>query len=412
MRTNRIGVLILLAVLLAACGQKETKAWPTPLPTTSPVQRQLRVLDRLWSEVNEKYIYEDFGGVDWTALKADYQSRIERGLTNAEFEAAMKEMVGKLPEGTALYETRAERLEAQLADTSQYSGIGAYVSVRAKPQPHIVILSIIGGSPAESAGLRAHESIYSIDGKPVTAEEGMEVVKRVRGEADTEVSLEVRSPAGSRRTVKVTRATLTAADTLKGGLIADSGVIYLLFPVAAPASLLQAMSQGLADFGKQTEVKGIIIDLRVAHTSGSWPLIEMLTLYGSGPMGEYYTRSGGDPLIVDGIDAGPSQTAPLVLIVGPDTQGSPEVFAAALQTAHRATVIGLPTPGKVLGYTDVPLPDGSRVTFASSSYKTISGYDLAVRGVQPDMIVDADWDQVDASNDPVIRKALEIIENQ
>lgn len=98
-----------------------------------------------------------------------------------------------------------------------------------------------------------------------------------------------------------------------------------------------------------------------------------------------------------------------MLIVGPDIEGLVEIFAAALQDSGRATVIGLPAPGKFFGYQTVPLPDGSRLTFAVSSYQTDSGRDLGEFGVEPDVKADADWDEVDAENDPVIERAFEII---
>ena len=52
---------------------------------------------------------------------------------------------------------------------------------------------------------------------------------------------------------------------------------------------------------------------------------------------------------------------PLVLIVGADTSGTPEVFAAALQAAGRAVVVGQPTAGAVQGFETISLPDGSHI---------------------------------------------------
>jgi carboxyl-terminal processing protease len=156
-------------------------------------------------------------------------------------------------------------------------------------------------------------------------------------------------------------------------------------------------------------VRGLVIDLRVSRSGSAWPLTEMLTLFGNGPLGEFYTRQDSTPIKVKGIDLGGSQKMPLVILVGPDTEGQPEIFAAALQDAARATVIGLPTAGKIFGYTTVPLPDGSRLTLATSSYKTESGKDLGETGVTPDFELKPDWDQVSDVNDPLIDKALEVI---
>jgi len=44
--------------------------------------------------------------------------------------------------------------------------------------------------------------------------------------------------------------------------------------------------------------------------------------------------------------------------------------------------------------------------------KTDSGRDLGEFGVEPDVRVNADWDEVDAENDPAIEKALEILRSK
>jgi carboxyl-terminal processing protease len=404
--------LIILGLAALACAGQAATSDVAPLPTSDPVARQLRVLEVLSEAISEQYIYEDLDGLNWEAAYADYQTEIRGGLTEDEFTTGLAALLETLPAESAVYQSRDERIQADLADTAQYSGIGAYISVRAEPEPHIVILSIIKDSPAEQAGLKAHDSIYSIDGEPVTAEEGMDVVHRVRGEADTTVRLEVQSPGGRRREVRVTRATLTAADPLKGGVITDSGILYLLMPVTTDDTIMQNMTQALESISQQTELRGLIIDLRVAHTSGNWPLGEMLTLYADGRLGEFYSRSGNTPIQIQGADSGGSQDLPIVVIVGPDTEGSPEIFAAALQGSKRATVIGLQTPGKIFGYTTVPLPDGSHLTFAVQSYKTSKGQDLAEFGVKPDIVVEADWDEVSIERDPAIEKAIELLEKR
>jgi C-terminal processing protease CtpA/Prc len=138
-------------------------------------------------------------------------------------------------------------------------------------------------------------------------------------------------------------------------------------------------------------------------------LSEMFALFADGELGAFYSREETTPVEVTGLNIGDSQNLPMVILVGPDTEGTPEIFAAALQDAGRATVIGLPTTGKIFGYQTVPLPDGSRLTLATSSYKTQSGQDLGEVGVEPDVLVEEDWDQVNDQDDPLIIKSLSVI---
>ena len=159
----------------------------------------------------------------------------------------------------------------------------------------------------------------------------------------------------------------------------------------------------------QNKVSGIVLDLRVARSAGSWPLNDMLSIFANGKLGEFYSRKATTPVEIEGVDTGGSQKLPLVLLVGPDTEGSPEIFAAALQDSGRATLIGLPTAGRIFGYNTVPLPDGSRLTLAVTSYKTSTGRDLGENGLEPDLLIKEDWDQVNRENDPPLAKALDIL---
>ncbi len=171
-------------------------------------------------------------------------------------------------------------------------------------------------------------------------EEGLSIIERVRGPAGTEVLLEVASPSEDAREVMVRRDRVTASDTLKGDLLAP-GIIYVLVPVAVDNTLAERVL-GLLQVSEmeQEPALGLILDLRIAGSGSSWPLTEMLTLLGEGPMGEFATRAGQQPVVIPGVDFGNSQNIPLAILVGPDTSGAPEIFAGALQGTGRATLVG------------------------------------------------------------------------
>ena len=400
-----------LLALAAACGSRGPVAIKvTPVPTFDPVTRQLAVFDRAWSAVYTQYVSEDFNGVDWEALRDEYRGRVTAGLSEDEFVETMQSLLANLPDSQATFETRSERLAVEIADRRTYHGIGAFISFRREPEPHVVILSVISDSPAEAAGLQSHDSIYAIDGVPFTAADEAVPAERIRGDPDSTVVLTVQSPGDEPREVTIEREQILAADVLRGGYLEDLGVAYYRVPVAAESTLAQTIAENLAGIGEGRPLNGLVIDLRVARSgNGSWPLAQMLTLFGNGEVGEYYTRESSDPLAIEGQDLAGSQTVPMMILVGPDTEGSPEIFAAALQSSGRARLIGLPTPGAVEGYTEVPLPDGSRMFLATSSFRTQQDVDLANTGLTPDVAVPGDWDQITSDQDPVLAAALSLL---
>ncbi len=402
-----LGLVAGVCVLLSACATRSAAPAPTATPAAPPgPSLQLRTFEALWSAVNENYLYHDFHGVDWEAVRDTYRARVEDSRSSDEFAEAMRAMLAELPADAANWQTRAERIEEESSDAARYEGIGAFVAFRAEPQPHVVLLAVMPDSPAEQADLAAHDSILAVDGVPVQAEEGQSVVTRIRGPAGSEVTLKVRPPGKPARDVVVTRGSLSAADTLRVGSVAGGAIGYILFPVVSSTDLTDEVLGSLQTLTEDGDLEGLILDLRIASTGSSWPLGEMMALFADGDLGEVYTRTATETLTVEGRNVMNSQNVPLAIIVGPDTRGRPEIFAAAMQAIGRAAVIGLPTSGFVETVDEFPMPDGSRAFIITSSYRSPSGRDVGQAGVEPDVLVELDWDAVTTSDDPVRNAAV------
>lgn len=417
MKNNKfiLSVLLIFSFAFSACAGFE----PEDEPVTgnfgsqyTPQERQTRTFDAIQKHLVENYIYYKSAGVDWDSRFDEYHAQISAGLTNDEFNALMLEFAGKLPEGALLFQSRDERIASETEDTSTYQGIGAFIGFAAEAVPHIIVLGVIEGSPAERAGIRAHDSIYAIDGNPVLLEEGIDVVQRVRGPAGSVVTLNVQTPGKPERTVEVTRAQLVSASQLEARQIDVNGTPYgyILFPVISNDSLLKDLLANLQEFTTNQKLEGLVLDLRVAGSGRGWPLEELLKLFHNGKVGTFYnSREIEQTVSVTGADLFGSQSVPLIILVGQNTNGSPEILAAALQASNRAIVIGEPTSGAIEATTLFYLPDGSRIFIETSSFKLPNGEDIGINGVQPQVVINAGWDDILPANDPVLEKALELL---
>lgn len=399
---------LFLGILLTACGGEDAVGLPTPFPTNEPAQRHLHTFNTLWEGIEDNYLYFDFGETDPVELGIITRRRIEAGITDEEFELLLADVVSNFPENTLTYRVRADRIAADLARTATYEGIGAFVSYIEEPVPHVVLLAVMPDSPAERAGLLAHESIMGVDGIPISRDEGEAVVERVRGPSGTPVILNMRTPEGATRDVEVIRGRLSANDQLSLRYFPNDGVGYFLFPVSAGDELADLVLQGF-DRLEDEPLNALIVDLRVAHSSANWPIAEMLSLFGSGEMGALYSREGTTPIAIEGRDILNSQSLPLAILIGPDTQGASEIFAEALQAIGRAVLIGQTSPGSVVNFNHIMLPDGSEVFYALSSYRSPDGRDISLNGVHPNIQMDIGWDAVSANNDALIDRALAIL---
>lgn len=406
-------LLILISLFLSACSGllplEEEASNGTYGPSYSPQEHQKRTFDALWKNLQDSYIYYDAAGTDWQSLHAESLSRIDSGLTQDEFVALLDELETKLPADSFVYQSRAERIEIDLADSATYDGIGAFVGFQEDEVPHVVVLAVIEGSPAEQAGLKAHDSIFSIDGSPILVEEGLSVVERIRGPAGSSVMLDVQSPGKPKRTVDVERARLTTTGELEAFNVVGTDYGYLLFPPIGYSGLDQDVFGALQNLTSNRKLEGLILDLRVANSSRGWPLEVLFTMFHDGEIGELYNRSQTQPLQVQGQDFFSSQTVPLVILVGENTTGSPEIFAASLQMHERAVIVGAQTSGQVETSSTFYLPDGSRMFVQSTSFRLPNGDEIGNNGITPDFVVEASWDEIQPTDDPVLERALFVL---
>lgn len=401
-----IWCLLISSLGVFSCSERgQTPVTPTYTMVEPAInERQFVITEEVDRVIRERYLFADYGGHDWESAVEELGKQINDGMSQDQFSVALKGLVGGLPEGTAYYITREERITSELDNTTVYTGIGAFVSIRGEPEPRIVLLSVMEDSPAQSAGLQSHDAVYAVDDEPVRAEEGLSVVERVRDPEGTEVKLEVASPGEPEREVTITRERVIVIDKVYKTQLA-SGVGYILAPVMADKTLSDTNLEVLQTLEQGSQAPGLILDLRIAHASAEWPLESMLRLFSDGHHGMFYDRSQLTPLEVEGTDLFGSQSIPLVILIGPDTVGPSEIFAGSLQALGRATLVGLPTPGQLLGFESYRLSDGSQLSYAISSFLIVQGHDLALYGLSPDVQMADDWDHVSVESDPVIEIA-------
>src|SRR5215207_580209 len=410
-----LSILVLSFMLSACIGLLPLEDEPVTGefgPQTSLQEQQTRTFETMWKHFEENYIYFETAELNWSAVHDQYLQRLNSGLTPDEFDTLIEELQAELPEGSLSYQSRQERIEADTADTSSYEGIGAFVGFNDEPEPHIILLDVIEGSPAEQAGLKAHDSIFAIDGDPVLLEEGLSAVDRVRGPSGSSVTLSIQSPGGSERSIEVKRGKLASTGKLQAFRITGSDYGYLLFPPVGSNSLGEEVVQSLQALTTNQKLEGLILDLRIASSTRGWPLEALYTMFYNGALGEFYNRMDTQLVEVKGQDVFNSQKVPLVILVGENTNGTPEILAASLQMHKRAIVIGKKTPGAIESASSFYLPDGSEIFIQTTSFVLPNGDEVGTTGVVPDVVVESGWDEVLPENDPVLDQAIEALDGQ
>jgi len=394
---------------------------PTPTPTPGPTSeneveataRHLRIFTELWEIVHDEYLYPDYNGTDWEATGQEYRARVEAGLDDEEFWATLDEMLAELHDEHSIFlsPTEVTAEEGMRSGELDYVGIGVYTA--ALPEKgYAVVLLVMPDSPAARAGLRPHDCILSMDGRPACCDvAGDDTLEHLFGPEGSIVELRVQTSGEPPRTVTVTRALIQGPLPVEARRLdeMEEKVGYVLIPTFWDETVVERVRQALDELAAEAELAGLVLDLRVNPGGSDVVLQGLLALFTDGELGHFAGRRGEEPLRVEGVDVGGSQRVPLVILVGRETSSFAEVFSGALQEAGRARIVGRTTPGNVEIVYGYDFEDGSRAWIAQETFRPPSGTDWEETGIVPDIELLLDWDEFTVEDDPQLDAALALL---
>jgi carboxyl-terminal processing protease len=224
--------------------------------------------------------------------------------------------------------------------------------------------------------------------------------------------LTVQSPGKTERDVELTRAPINAVAGIESTEIPGTDIGYILLPTVGTDSVTNGVLDALENFSQNTDLKGVILDLRIAGVNSNFPLEEMLTLFLNGIEISIYDLEDSQTFKVEGQDFFGSQEIPLAVLVGENTSGDAEIFAAAVQENNRGTVVGADTPGSVESLNGFFLPNGGQIFIAFTSFRVGESESLGYEGLSPKVRVEAGWDDIIPGEDIVIEQAVQTLEEQ
>ena len=245
------------------------------------------------------------------------------------------------------------------AMSGTFFGIGAQLSPE---NDKITVASIVVGSPSWKQGeLKAQDEILKVaqDGKPPVDIQGYDlddVVKLIRGDNGTKVSLTVKKTDGAIKVITITRGIVEREATFaKSAIIKskDGPVGYIRLPefyadfnhtsgrscavdVAAEVKKL-----------KEAGVKGIILDLRDNGGGSLGDVVDMAGIFvGHGPIVQSKNNRNAPQKLYPQTNDSATYTGPLAIMVNENSASASEILAAALQDYKRAVIVGAMTYGK------------------------------------------------------------------
>ncbi len=383
------------------------------LPITElPKDEQLEIFTDLWQVVNEEYLYEDFNGMDWDQSFLDTKQLINSGLSTNAFYKLMDQLIISLGDDHSIFLTPAEVEEeaAEYYGNSDYVGIGVWIT--SAPERNLAtIILVFQDSPAEEAGLKAHDNILQVDGNPVLDEEGV-ITESILGIPGTSVTITVQTPGEAPRDIQLTREKILGSFPIPYQIldIPNKKIGYLFIPTFTEESIDDRVSLALHEMGK---LDGLIIDNRYNGGGFSNVTMDTLSYFTKGDLGHFINRSNNELLRITPKNIFNSQHLPLVVLVGEGTASFGEIFSGILQVKNRAYLIGETTDGNVETLYGYDFQDGSRVWIAHDVFIPIGDplADWENNGIIPDFHSPNEWDLVTLETDPAILAAIEYFDS-
>lgn len=264
-----------------------------------------------------------------------------------------------------------------------YVGIGVTISAE-NMEKGFEVLQVEPGSGASDAGIRPGDHITHVEGVSVT-ELGVDQAKsRIRGDADTQITLTVEQ-GGVSRDIPVTRQ-LIQVEVANGQLLdGNIGLVTINnFDDRCASESIAAIEAVIAQ-GAQS----LIFDVRNNPGGYKHELVELLDyLLPEGALFRSVSYTGKET--VDESDSNCLEM-PMAVLVNENSFSAAEFFAAALEEYNWAVTVGNPTVGKSYFQQTLQLSDGSAVGLSVGKYCTPNGVSLAeVGGLVPGIPVEID----------------------
>lgn len=320
-------------------------------------------------------------------------------------EGAIKGMVNSLGDPYTVYMNSKEYTDLMSSISGSFKGIGVYISAK---DNEVVVQSTIEGGPAEKAGIKKNDVIFSVDGEEVGGDTD-KAVSLMKGEEIKTLQLVILR-GEEKLPISVTRDEVKEVSVTGEMINNEIGYIRL---TSFDENAYENFNKKLIEL-KKDGMKALVFDLR----SNGGGLLTQAAKIASEFIPEnkiitYTIDKYGNRDDVKSI-GGSAQGMPLVILTDGYTASASEIVTGALRDYKAASIVGTKTYGK--GVVQIPFElksgeGGLKVTI--SKYYTPNGENINKIGINPDYEVELKEEDFDGEytkeEDPQIKKALEVL---
>ncbi|MEJ7846826.1 MAG: S41 family peptidase [Pyrinomonadaceae bacterium] len=298
---------------------------------------------------------------------------------------ALRGLVGGLDPYSS-YLTAQQVLDFNAAKTSSKVGIGAEFS---QVSQYLYVISVVKGSNAEKAGLKAGDVVEYIENKATRDISLYDARQMVSGDAGTVVSMRVLRAGEKPQTLKITRAAYKAPASESRVEAGKTGVIKVYALDNGESGNIKTQIQALTKQG----VEKIVLDLRGVATGSLDEAVASANLFIKD--GEIAKVIGRDAKVVKTFASDPGKAVyngKLAVLIDLGTAGAAEVVASAILDRKRGEVVGERSFGSGTEQQLFTLRGGDGLLLTTTKWASASGVpflgeERSTMGVKPSIEV-------------------------
>jgi C-terminal peptidase prc len=370
--------------------------------------QHLDTLERVWALVRDRYVYTDYRGLDWQAIRNEHLVQLKAAGSEEEAYGVIATMVDRLDDRHSGFQDpeQAREEDALQRGELKLSGIGVFTQWI---DDGARIQYVVPGGPADKGGLKPFDIIRAVDGTPL--ETVSDPPRLIRGPAGTPVKLTIESPGKARRDVTLMRETVTFTYHASAQRLPGTNVGYLHLPTFFQFGIADEVEREIRELAAGGPLDGLVVDVRQNGGGFLSELKDTEKLFiDGGRSGFEVTRSGRNPSIIPSGETLPAlRGKPVVVLTSASCESACERFAVAMHDLKRGTILGTATAGNTETVQPYDLPDGSRLSLASATFERLDGSSIEDKGLTPNVVLDVPWYEYALADDPQVKAAVDIV---
>lgn len=344
-------------------------------------------------------------GTDWKQLRDQFEPQLSGAGTPEEFANILSEMVG------AVNGSHSEISPASKVGGPQTATLGLFYD-ETYTGPGLKVKGVMPKGPADkpSTKVKPGDYLLAIDGTDIKGlTEDYYSLLLDKAAKPIEITVNSKPAKDGARTFKIkpittaewgeleyermVRDNRARVDKLSGGKLA-----YLHIRAMNGPSL-QRFNREFAEeaLGKE----GLVLDIR-GNGGGNThdAILNVLSrkVYGFTQPRDGLRMSQPEKAI----------TKPIILLIDQNAYSDGEIFPAGFRALNLGKIVGVATPGYVIGTYGGTLVDGTGFRLPSWGWYTADGKNMENLGIPPDIFVDKTAEDVAADRDPQIEKAVQL----